>query len=187
MFILKKFQQSGKELGNIFNMTVSAMLLAIRVILGFFTVLITPTIKIGFSFLPVALSGMLYGPVVAGAIGGLGDILSYIVNPAGGAYFPGFTISGIIAGIIYGLFLYQKEVKLIRIILCKLVILVVVDLTLTTMWLCILNDKAFFVLLSARLVKNLILFPIEIAMIYGGSILVKTVNLPKLASNFKHK
>jgi len=41
--------------------------------------------------------------VVSIAIGGLGDIISYFMNPAGGAYFPGFTISGMITGLLYGI------------------------------------------------------------------------------------
>lgn len=185
MNILSKFKASMKELQNVFNLTVSAMLLALRVLLGYLTVLITPTIKVGFTFIPMAISGILYGPVVAGIIGGAGDILSYFLNPAGGAYFPGFTLNAILSGVIYGIFLYQKPLTLPRIILCKITVLVVVDLLLTTLWLSITTGGAFLALLGARLLKNVILLPFEVAVIYFCGKLLKLINVPKLAKSFK--
>lgn len=47
-------------------MAVAAMLIAIGVILGFFSVQLTEFIRIGFSGIPNELASMLFGPVVGG-------------------------------------------------------------------------------------------------------------------------
>ena len=162
---LQLIKNSSKELKKLPNLCVSAMLLALRVILGSITVLVIPVVKVGFSFLPTAIGGILYGPVVSGLIGALGDVLSYIVNPVGGAYFPGFTINGNIIGMIYGCFLYNKKITLKRVILCELTISIVVELLLSSLWLMMFYGYAFFAILSARLVKEAISFPIKVALI----------------------
>ncbi len=82
-----------------------AMLLSITAILGiFFTVRIGEGIKIPTKFLPVAISGMLFGPFWGGIIGALADILAYLVNPVG-AFMPQITLVEFLYGFTYGMFL----------------------------------------------------------------------------------
>lgn len=64
-------------------MAVAAMLIAIGVILGFFSVQLTEFIRIGFSGIPNELASMLSGPVVGGIMGGIGDILKFLIKPTG--------------------------------------------------------------------------------------------------------
>ena len=47
---------------------------------------------------------MLFGPGVGGAVGALSDILGYAVRPTG-PYFPGFTVTAALSGVIFGLLL----------------------------------------------------------------------------------
>lgn len=142
------------------------MLLALEVVLGMFTLNVSPILKIGFSFLPVAAAGMLFGPVAGGAVGALGDIVSYFISPTG-PYFPGFTLNGFVSGFLYGLFLFGKRITLLKAFLAKTAVTVVTSLLLTPLWLSILYSKAFFAVLSARVVANLILLPIDILLLYG--------------------
>lgn len=82
-----------------------AMLLSIAVILGiFFTLRIGEGIKIPTKFLPIALSGMLFGPLWGGLTGAIADLLAYIVNPVG-ALMPQITLVEFLYGFTYGLFL----------------------------------------------------------------------------------
>ena len=52
------------------TLTTLAMLIAIEVILSRFLSISMWNTKIGFSFLPIAAAGILYGPLAAGAVGG---------------------------------------------------------------------------------------------------------------------
>jgi ECF transporter S component (folate family) len=147
------------------------MLLALKVVLGMFTLNVSPVLKIGFSFLPVAAAGMLFGPLAGGMVGALGDIVSYFISPTG-PYFPGFTLNAFLAGFLYGLFLYKKNVTFVRTFCAKASVTVCVSFLLNPLWLSVLYSKAFFVILSARIVTNLILLPIDVLLLFG---LLKTM------------
>lgn len=64
-----------------------------------------PALKINFSTVPIMLTGIYWGPVMGLMSGAVSDIIGYMINPLGGAYFPGFTLTtalfGFIPGIIY--------------------------------------------------------------------------------------
>ena len=158
-------KESSKELGKIHNLAISAMLAAMNTVIGFFTITIGEFIKIGFSFLTIGIAGMLYGPVIAGILGGTCDILNYLIKPTG-PFFPGFTLSSILSGFIYGLYLYKKPVSIQRVFFAKLTVVFFVDLILTTTWLSILYGKAFLILLPMRLLKAILMLPIDTGILY---------------------
>ena len=78
------------------------------------------------TFIPIAWASILFGPLAGALTGALGDILGWAVNPVG-PYFPGFTISGFVSGIIYGLFLYKKETTLLRVIAAAALMVLIVE------------------------------------------------------------
>src|SRR5690554_4416646 len=103
------------------------ILIAIEVIFTRFLSLQTPIVRIGFGFLAVSLTSMLFGPVVGGISAAMGDLLGMMLFPRG-AYFPGFTLSAFLGGCIYGLFLYKKPKSLLNIFLAVLIITLFVNL-----------------------------------------------------------
>lgn len=72
-----------------------------------------PALRIGFGGLPITLAGILFGPLVGGAVGIVADLIGFMLNPMGGSYFPGFTISAALSGVIPGL-LFQWMRKMNR-------------------------------------------------------------------------
>ncbi len=163
-----KFTSSAKELSKIQSLTICALMLAIRVVLGYFsniTLGITPDIKIGFNFLPIAITAILCGPVCAMIVGGLGDLLSFLIAPMG-FYFPGWTISGLLVGLLYGMFLYKSKCSLLSIIICEIVIGLFVEIALGSLWLLIQYEKAFLIMAGIRGIKTLVAVPIETAVVF---------------------
>ncbi len=145
------------------RLTISAMLLAVSAILGLFKIPLSPSSEIRLQFLPVAIEGMLFGPLYGGIVGGLSDIVCYIVKPTG-AFFPGFTISAVIQGVIYGLIL-NKDRSLLRIVAAQAVDTIVVSMILNPIWLMMLYQSGFIALFTGRLLKVLIMFPINTALL----------------------
>ena len=84
-----------------------SLLIALEVILTRFCSINTATLRIGFGFLPIAIIAMMYGPLSAGVAYALGDLLGMMIFP-NGSYFPGFTLTAFLTGVIYGLVLYRK-------------------------------------------------------------------------------
>ncbi len=90
------------------NLVCCALLIALQVVLSRWLSFQTWNLKIGFSFVPVVLAARLFGPVQAMLVYGIGDVVGTLLFPVG-AYFPGFTVSAVLSGLIYGLFLYKKN------------------------------------------------------------------------------
>lgn len=178
---LQILKDSVHQLKKVETIVVNALLLAMNTVLGAFSIMIGEFIRIGFSFLTLAVAGMLYGPVVGGLFGALGDVINYFVRPSG-PFFPGFTLNGILTGVIYGVIFYQKKITIKRTILAKLIITVFIDLVLTTCWLSILYGQAFMILLPMRIVKSVIMLPIDVVLLYLVLTRIRLL-LPKLSRN----
>lgn len=162
---LNKFVDSYHNIKDVRTITTCAMLGALSIVLGYFTIQIGDFLKIGFSSLTNELTAYLFGPVTAPVFGAAMDILKYLIKPTG-PFFPGFTITAIIAGIINGISLYRKPITLRRAFGTKFIIIVICDMFLNTLWLSILYGKGFFVLLPIRVIKNLIMWPIDSFLMY---------------------
>ncbi|WP_373470719.1 folate family ECF transporter S component [Carnobacterium alterfunditum] len=141
------------------------LLMALEIVLTQFISIETPIVRVGFGFLPIAIIAMLYGPWIAGMASAITDVVGTILF-GGGVFFPGFTLSAFIGGMIYGLVLYKKPKSLKRIILAILLVTIFVNLGLNTLWLTMLLDKAIVVIFPTRLIQNIILAPINMAMLY---------------------
>ena len=163
--MLNSVRLSARELSSIRTVAVCGMLLAIKMVLNLFTVNVSSLIKIGFSYLPVAVAGMLFGPVVGGIVGAAGDVLGYFIQPTG-PYFPGFTLNAFLSGFVYGLFLYRRRAGALRAFSAKAAVTLLVSILLNPLWLSVLYGKAFFAVLSARIMTSLLLLPIDSAVLF---------------------
>ena len=159
------FTQSCKELKRTRTITVCSMLAALAIVLGNFSIPVGDSIKLGVSGIPNRLVDYLFGPVVGGCFGGALDVIKYVIKPSG-AFFPGFTFNAVLAGVIYGCFFYQKKFSLWRIFIAKFIVMLLCNVLLNTLWISMLSGKGFMLLIPARLIKNIISWPFESALLY---------------------
>lgn len=152
------------NLKNTRVLTDAALLVAIGIILGFLKIPVTSLIEIRLESLPTCIAGFIFGPAVAAVVGALTDIGSYLVKPTG-PFFPGFTISYILTGIIFGVFLHGKEPAVKRILLAVTVNTLLVNTLLNGFWLSFLYGMPFGAVIAARIVKQLIMIPINTLII----------------------
>ena len=160
------FYRSAREFKDLHTITGIALLLALGVIFDlFFSIQVSPSLSFGFGYLITALLGMLYGPVMAGIAGGIGDVIEFMIKPTG-VFFFGFTLNAILGGILYGLCFYKYKVTWLRCIIAKTAANIFINIGLNTYWISILMGKGFFALLGPRIAKNLVLLPVEIIVLY---------------------
>ncbi len=126
-----------------------------------------PSVRLSFGFVPVSFSPIFFGPIIGGIGAMLGDIIGTVLFPTGGPYFVGFTLSALVTGVIYGLFLHKRAKSVLNILLAVLCITIFVDLGMNTYWLSIILGKGFLLLLPARIVKSLVMVPVQVAVIYA--------------------
>lgn len=173
------FKKSALELKSVRCIVTIGLLLAAAVVLdGFGSIRIGDAIKINFTFLPLSMAGILFGPVPGLFAGLLTDIVGYLVNPVG-TFIPALVMISGLEGLIYGMVLYNlksgKTVStIIRIVAARLVVCVVCNLTLNTWALYsigYITGDSFGALFAARIATNIITFCL-------GSYMMMAVLLP---------
>ena len=145
-----------------------ALLIALEIVLSRFCSIATPIAKIGFAFLPIALMAMLNGPLYAGAAAAIADFLGAILFPIG-AFFPGFTLTAFLTGLVYGFFLYKQPKSWLRIGSAVLIITLVLHLGLNTVWLWMITGRGFLAILPTRLLQSAVMLPVQVMTIYTAS------------------
>jgi ECF transporter S component (folate family) len=126
------------------------MLIALEIILSRFLSINTESIRIGFGFVPMALCGMLFGPIWAAAAYAVADILGAVLFSYG--FFPGITLSAFLTGLVFGVFLHGEGVRFFpHIIVAVLINCVVISLGLTSYWLALAQGVPYFARVITRL------------------------------------
>lgn len=186
------FKKSALELKNIRCLVVTALLIALELIIKQFTIKITPDLKISFAFLAKASIGMLYGPTVSFLSGLASDVIGFLIKPSG-TFSPLFVLQEGLAGMIYGLFLYKLRMsrmelhdkalfkksfkengkQIARIVLGKLTVTVGINLFYTPLAQIASDSMAagefmygeVLVRYPGRLLKNVIQYPVDCVML----------------------
>jgi len=153
-----------KKKFKVSTIPVVAFLMALELILTRFLSINTPIVRIGFGFVPVSLTAIIYGPLWAGAAYALGDIIGALLFPIA-PYFPGFTLTAFLTGIVFGLFLYNRPVSWKTVFPASFIICVLLNLGLDTFWLYLLMNRGVLALMPARVLKVFVMIPLHVILI----------------------
>ena len=140
-----------------------SLLTALEIVLNRFLSINAWNIKIGFSFVPVVIGAMLYGPLGGAVVGALGDFIGALLFPIG-PYFPGFTLTAFLTGAVFGLLL--KKVRTVpRVLVAVGINQFILSLFLNTLWISLLYGSPYVPLLATRLVQAVVLTIAQIVVI----------------------
>ena len=115
-------------------LVVTGFMIALAVVLSKLVSINISFLRIGFGFPPIAVLAILYGPYVAAIGYGIADLLGAWLFPTG-TFFPGFTVSAVLTGLIFGWVLYNKEVTFVRALIASALVCLIVNLLINTYWL----------------------------------------------------
>lgn len=157
---------------SIFIISTLSVLTAMEVVLSRFLSFSVWNQKIGLAFVAVALAGMLYGPLSGAVVGALADFIGAILFPIG-AYFPGFTLTNALLGVIFGMFFSKKFFKeitsssklFLRAFLCALSNIVFCTMLLNTLWISVLYTTPFKTLFFTRIPQGIIMMAIQTVLL----------------------
>lgn len=135
------------------------VLTAAEIVLSRFLSINAWNLKIGFSFVPVMIAAILFGPLPAGIVAAMGDFLGAVLFPIG-PYFPGFTFTAFLTGLVFGFFLHEKQTPM-RILAAVAINQLVLSLLLNSFWISILYGSPFIPLLTTRLFQCAVLAPVQ--------------------------
>ena len=153
----------NKKLGTK-TIVLGGIFIAISIVLTrmFSFMLFDGSVRISFGNVPIALAGVILGPLAGILVGAIADILGIMIVSQGTPHI-GFTISSALQGLIPALILYKKyqDKELSKRNLSLLVVLstvissIIVSLGLNTLWLSQLQGKAFLVILPNRIISTI--------------------------------
>ena len=137
----------------------AGILIAMNIILSRFLSINAWNLKIGFTFVSVFIAAYFFGPVFGAIVAGVGDVIGAMLFPSG-PFFPGFTATAVLTGLLYGLLLHKKQTPL-RVVAAVAIDQLVFSLLLNTFWISILYGSPFVPLLATRAVQCLVMVPVE--------------------------
>lgn len=158
--------KKSKNQQQLFKIILTAILVALNVILERFLAYSVWNQTISFGFITVAFAAALLGTPYAIAVAGFGDLIGSLLFPFG-AYFPGFTATNCIYGLILAEFIHKNATP-IKIVLGVVINKIVCSLVLNTIWISILyrgGIDAFFVVLPTRLPGAAIMTVVELVVL----------------------
>lgn len=144
-----------------------SLLVALYVVLNRFVSFQALGLKFGVSFIPMAMCAILFGPWCAALSYAVGDIIGSLLFPMG-AYFPGFTLSCALMGLVYGLFFYRKEKLSLwkHILPAALLCCGVLGLGLNSFWMSLLyTSKGFTAWVLVRLPQEAGVFILHVILL----------------------
>ncbi len=150
----------------------TALFAALAVIANSFTVYLpfmgASSNAVSFNYLVCALAGIFLGPVCGGIVGGVGDILGWLINSSGGAFNVFITLGSVLLGVIPGL--VHKIPKLppvVKILIAYAIVFVVCMCGVNTfgIWFYYIRGaKTYFVYLLGRIATQSIIMAINIVL-----------------------
>lgn len=141
----------------------AGILIAMNIILSRFLSINAWNLKIGFTFVTLFVAAYFYGPGFAATVAGIADVIGALLFPSG-QFFPGFTLTAVLNGLLYGVLLYKKQTPA-RIALAVILDGLFLSLMLNTLWISILYGSPFWPLVGTRIFQCLIMAPVQFVTI----------------------
>lgn len=164
MFSKELWLKSASNLKNTKYLALMAIFIALRIVVSTMFIPVAENLRIGISFLVTSVEGAIIGPAAGLVSGALSDLIGFMLFPTG-PFFIGYTITAMCGSLIWGLFLYERKITVLRLAAAKFIINYFVNVLLGSTWSAILYSKGFVYYAANSLIKNTVLLPLEIILL----------------------
>lgn len=178
VFSAAYWRDAAANLKDTRMLALAAMIVALRALCKMLEIPLAPGLNINVAGLFNSVGAMVYGPVV-GLVGAIvSDPLGYLLHPDG-PYFLPFMLVDMSSSFIFGLLFWRRRLTVGRTMTAKFTINMVSNIVLTSVimkWYYLVyygveKAEAYNIINLTRIVKNLVMFPIEaifIAVVIGA-------------------
>ena len=150
----------SKRKKTMVRLILCALFIAMQVVLSRFLSINLQYLKIGFSFIPIMFASYLFGPAGGVAVATVSDLIGSIAFPSG-PFFPGFTVTAALSGLIYGLS-FHKNCSTAKIVAGVFVNEFFCSGILNTLWLSIMYTSDFKTLIATRVWQAVAMATVQI-------------------------
>ena len=164
------WRDAAAELKSTKMLVVTALMVALRIVLKPFAIPLGPQLSIQTAMLATALGAMIYGPVVAIPAAIVSDTVGFMIYPTG-EYFLPFVLTEIASTMFYALFQYRAKVSPTRVMLSRFCICFLVNVVLQQFiyawWYVYIGnpeeakESILGIMTVSRIFKNIAMFPVE--------------------------
>lgn len=173
------FRASEREMRKTRTLIIMALLMALSIVIASFRIR-TPFFSISASSIVKMYAALLVGPVGGAAFGFARDLLQFFIANTGDAFFPGYTFTETLGMLLYGLFYFKRPVKFHTVLIGKLVVVIICNILLGTLWLSMMSGKAFLFYLPPRIVKNAIQWIVDSIVFYVAAKALERAGLTRM-------
>lgn len=166
---------SVKHLSDTRNLVICGMMAALAIALNFASFQI-PLFQVGVSGLPNRIIDFMFGPVIGMIFAGIVDAIETITK--GYQFSIGYNLQAILGGLVYGTFYYNLQIKkphnssagswikaniqsITMILIAQIIVKIFLNILFGTYLYSIFYGKAFWAILPARTLKNLVQIPAD--------------------------
>ena len=165
--------EATRQLSDIKMITIAALIVALRIAVKFIKIQLAPGLNISLDGYVNSLGSVIYGPVVGLVVGAISDTLGCLVTGRMGEYFPPFALVEMSSSFIFALFFWRRKINVRSTMTAKFTVNLISNIVLTSIfnkWMYFLyygleKAQAYNIINGARIVKNLVLFPLEATLI----------------------
>lgn len=149
------------------ELTLLAMLTALNVVMAEILKfrIIPGTLELSLGFIPIAVTGMLFGPAASITVAVIADIIGAAIF-AGGNFYLGYTLTAFCTGLFYGLLLRGEPIKLWKILLAQALVSLICYAGLNTLWSYLMGYGRSMEYITTRLIVNAVAYPIYSFVLY---------------------
>ena len=161
----KTFGTSAREFKSLHTVILCGLMGALGIILKMFASIPFGPFTITYAWIPNRIIDFMFGPAVGAVYGGVMDVIKFIMKPTG-TFNLGYTAVAVLAGLTFGTILYKKPVSFMRIVFAQSLVKIFINAGLSTYLMAFERGEAFMALMPVRLVKNLIVIPLDSILLF---------------------
>lgn len=162
------WKESAKNLKDVKMIAFASLIVALRVAVKFITIPVDLGVEVSFDCYINSLGALVYGPLMGLLVGAVSDTLGCLLHPSGPYFFP-FIFVEMSSSFIFALFLWKKRLSAPRVLLSKFTVNFICNIIMTSLlmkpYMSIFYGKGYSFVNMTRIVKNLVVFPVESVLI----------------------
>ena len=166
------WREAAAQLRSVNMLAIAALIVALRVAVKFLKIPLAAGLSVSLDCYVNSLGSLVYGPLMGLLVGAVSDTVGCALQGFAGYFFP-FILTEILSSFIFGLFFWRRPLGAGRALAAKFTVNLVCNIILTSLlmkWYYYLyfgveKAEAYNLINMVRIVKNLVLFPVEAVLI----------------------
>ena len=161
----KTLRKSAGEFKKLQTVVFCGIMGALSIILGLIASIHFGPFSITYAWIPNRIIDFMFGPVVGALYGGVMDVIKFMLKP-NGSFNLAYTAMAVLAGLIFGVVLYNKQISFMRIVFAQTLVKIFINVGMGTYLMAFERGQAFMALMPVRLIKNLIMIPLDSILLF---------------------